>query len=511
MSRRMKRMMDATIRNPIGLLLLAWLAAGGQLPPAIAGSLASDEPPAAAGAGANLADTAAAELRVSAAISAGQELAALQQIPLSERTPEQQRRARSLMAQQQHLQDAFDQFLKQPAVQSALEQLRQSNSGTSLEPSDFGQVQAQLAQMEGAVLFYPLMLEDRLELVLVTADAPPLRRTVAVSRADLEQAVANFRESLEKQGNDPFTPAQQLYEWLIAPFEAELAQAEAKAILLSSDGALRTIPYAALHDGEQWLVERFAFNRVNPRSLADLGTDSLESLRPLIGGVSETQFEGTVGGRDVKLNDLPGVAQEVDLISELIPDATVLLNDELSEVELLERVRNHNIVHLATHTLLMPDTPQDSLLLFGNEEIVTLQDLQNWDLSGVELVILSGGRTALDVELGDEIGLTSFSYLMQRAGAEAVMASLWDFSDFTPTVLMPEFYQALITGYSPAEALQQAQIAMIREAAGPEVRQVKASLTIINADTDSESEHPSLRGFAHPYHWAAFVLTGNGM
>ncbi len=492
--------MDKTIRNAAGwVLMMGCIAAGGKVPPAIADTPTPDSPDSA---------SAVDELPGSPVIAAGQELAALQQIPLFERLPEQQRRLRSLTAQQQDLQRSFNQFLRQPEVQSALEQRRHRNYRTGLEPTDFATVQDRLAEMEGAALLYPLVLEDRLELLLVTADAPPLRRTVAVSRAELEQAVVEFRQNLETAQGEPIAPAQQLYGWLVAPFEAELAQAEAKVVLLSSDGALRNIPFAALHDGEQWLVERFAFNRVNAKSLQDLGADSLETLQLLIGGVSETQFEGTVGGRDIKLNDLPGVVQEVEAITTLMPDATVLMNDELSEVELLMQVGGHNVVHLATHTLFLPDSPQESFLLLGNDEIVTLEDLQNWNLADVDLLVLSGGETALDSTLDDGTGLLGFTYLMQQAGVETVIAALWNFSDNDPAELMPEFYQALTTGYSPAEALQQAQIAMIQETAEPDVRQLKgAVLNVIDPGT----EQPSLRGFAHPYHWAAFVLTGNGL
>ena len=106
-----------------------------------------------------------------------------------------------------------------------------------------------------AVLFYPLILEDRLELVVVAPNTQPIRRTVeGVGQQQLNQVIAEFRQALDSPTGDALPPAQQLYRWLIEPLEADLAAAGIETIIYAPDGALRYIPLAALHDGDQWLI-----------------------------------------------------------------------------------------------------------------------------------------------------------------------------------------------------------------------------------------------------------------
>lgn len=99
---------------------------------------------------------------------------------------------------------------------------------------------------EKSVILYPLVLENSLELVLVTPDSPPIHRTVAVKKENLHQTILNFRKALENPSLDVKKPARQLYDWLIKPIEKDLTQAATQTIVYAPDGQLRYIPLAAL-------------------------------------------------------------------------------------------------------------------------------------------------------------------------------------------------------------------------------------------------------------------------
>jgi CHAT domain-containing protein len=105
--------------------------------------------------------------------------------------------------------------------------------------------------------------------------------------------------------------------------------------------------------------------------------------------------------------------------------------------------------------------PYESFILFGSGERVTLPEIDEWKLSDVDLVVLSACQTAASGELGSGEEILGFGYQIQRTGAEAAIASLWSVDDGGTQVLMNALYTALNNRMSTAEALRQAQIALI--------------------------------------------------
>jgi CHAT domain-containing protein len=137
-----------------------------------------------------------------------------------------------------------------------------------LNPEQLAKLQDNLQQAGNAALLYPLILDDRLELVLVTTTGL-VRRTVPLDRVELNRVIAAFRSDITDRYSDPRPNAQQLYDWLISPLVGDLEAAGAETILYAADGQLRYIPLAALHDGDQWLTDRFTINHITAASLTD--------------------------------------------------------------------------------------------------------------------------------------------------------------------------------------------------------------------------------------------------
>jgi CHAT domain-containing protein len=184
-------------------------------------------------------------------VQLGKELEQLQKIPENSRTPAQETRRRQLEAQQRTQKAEFLNFLRTPGVVALVQQLSRTTGGENLNPKTLTQLQDGLKQLkQDAVLLYPLILEDRLELVLVTPYAPPIRRPVPVKREELNRAIAEFRSALTNPVSNAAEPAQKLYNWLIQPLEPALKEANAKTIIYSPDAQLRYIPLAALYDGK---------------------------------------------------------------------------------------------------------------------------------------------------------------------------------------------------------------------------------------------------------------------
>lgn len=444
------------------------------------------------------------------AVKLGQELAQLREVPETKRTAQQQQRIAQLVQLETELNQQFNRFLDSSDVEILVEQLSRTARRQNVNLEDLNALRSTLRKYR-AVLLYPLILDDRLELILTTADSPPLRRTVNVNREDLNKAVLEFHQLLQ----DPKNPkqaqevAQTLYTWLIKPLEAELKQANVQTIIYAPDGQLRYIPLAALYDGDRWLVQRYQVNNITARSLTDFSTPPESQKRLLAGAFVQGTYEFQVGDRQFLFNGLPFAGKEVDGLAATIPDTTKLIDKAFGREAVLAKLNEYSIIHFATHAAFLTGQPEDSFILFGNGDRATLREVENWSLQNVDLVVLSACETGLG-GLGNGEEILGLGYQFQRAGARAAIASLWAVNDNSTQVLMTAFYQALKTpGVTKAAALRQAQLALI----GGEGTTSAASRGGIEIEvvTNGDSSRPTNTPFAHPYYWAPFILIGNGL
>ena len=423
-----------------------------------------------------------------------------------------------LQAEQQVLNglnlDQLQDYAQSPEVTALMQQLQQTAPAESLTLSAYADLQTRLQNLgTNSALFYPLILEDRLELVLFTRNAPPVHYPVDVSRRELETAIQSFRTDLEDPASQTIqASAQQLYNWLIRPLEADLKKANIETLIYAPDGQMRYVPLAALHDGEKWLVETYQINYITALSLTDIEPDSLNQPKVLAGAFSEASAEVSIGGKTHTFGPINFAQSEVEALAKLYPKTTQLLQDsEFNRSAIASaRLNNHKIVHLATHGKLVPGNPEDSFILLNNGEYVTLREIQAWDLPNVALLVLSACQTALGDRLSSGIEIIGFGYQLQQAQVRASIATLWEISDIGTNTLMETFYAALqLEGISQVEALRRAQIALItNNFEGLNTELQKRGATTIRVRQAPTA--PVRQQLSHPYYWAPFILIGNG-
>ncbi|MEM6252693.1 MAG: tetratricopeptide repeat protein, partial [Cyanobacteria bacterium P01_D01_bin.156] len=410
-----------------------------------------------------------------------------------------------LQAEQQQILQAFNTFQDSSPIKAQIEKLSPEERDRNVKLSELPALQDNLGQIpQGAVLLYPLILNNKLELIVTSPYAPPINRTVDVSLDQLIDAVDAFRYALDDPTRDAVTPAQQLYEWLIAPIENDLQAAGVNTLIYAPDRILRYIPLAALHDGENWLAERYRINHITAASLTDLNTPNRNDPKILAGALTDEAVTINVGDNAYNFPSLDHVDDEVNAIAALSPTATSLLDSDFNRALIEREANRHNILHLATHAKFLVGQPEDSFILFNNKERWTLGEFNQGllNLTRVDLVVLSACETGVDNTFGNGEEILGFGHLMQTAGARASMASLWAVDDGGTQLLMGEFYEALIKGnLSKTAALQQAQLSLIN----------------INENRDrgglelAESIGLDPTDLSHPYYWAPFILIGNGL
>lgn len=353
-----------------------------------------------------------------------------------------------------------------------------------------------------SALIYVVSRNAQLELILVPPMGPPIRRSVPeASREALFPVISEFRRQLTSprmRDRDTYlVSAQQLYQWLIAPLEPDLQSAKIDTLLLSLDAGLRSLPIAALHDGSQFLVEKYSLSLIPSFSLLNADYRPIENVEVLAMGASEFSDQ----------TPLPSVPVELATISQTLGDGTAFLNEDFTRDNLFAQHKTlaYPILHLATHADFQAGTPRNSYIQLWNDKL-TLDELPSLNLSDpqVELVVLSACRTAV----GDREAELGFGGLAVMSGAKSALASLWYVSDEGTFSLMSGFYESLGQATTKAEALRQAQIGLL----SGETRFEGGQLHL--ADGTTVPLPPALqnlgdRDLSHPYYWSSFILIGS--
>jgi len=324
-----------------------------------------------------------------------------------------------------------------------------------------------------AVIIYPVLLPDRVEL-LVSFAGKLKRYTLPVGVDELNQEALLFRKTLMKRTSWEFLPhAQKLYDWLIRPLENDLQAISVDTLVFVPDGALRSIPMSALHDGKQFLISRYPVAITPSLILTDPQPVKRDGARLLALGITEP-VQGFPG--------LPYVADELKAIREIYSGET-LLNDQFSGDSLADPLKKepYSIVHIASHGHFGNDVDNTFLLAF--DEKLTMnrvsQDvgLYRFREEPLDLITLSACETAV----GDERAALGLAGIAVRAGARSALANLWQVNDPVSFELVVEFYRQLSTpGCSRATALQRAQLKLLKQSR-----------------------------YEHPGYWAPFLLINN--
>jgi CHAT domain-containing protein len=388
----------------------------------------------------------------------------------------------------------------------------QSKQSVSDKADDTGSRQGTLEELgAGTVLLQYLVLNDKVS-ILLTTPTVRLAREGKVTQAELNRLIAAYRETLRNPKLDPTPQAHALYQFLIAPVASDLQQAQAKVIMLSLDGTLRYLPFAALYDGQHYLVEQYALSLYNEAAADKLKDKNSGSWKVWGMGVTQAHPGFTALG-SVK-GELDGIVGQAGL------NGQIWLDEAFNEQTLKNGVvQRYPVLHIASHFNFSPGTLSDSYLLLGDSTHLSLQDVKvKFNFTGVDLITLSACETGFgggqDINGREVEGLGA---IMQKKGAKSVMATLWSVEDSSTAQLMQNFYHLRQQqNLNKAEALRNAQLALLR--GSTKVEELKATtvqrggkLAIDGkiARTDHLFFYDPDVPFAHPFYWAPFILMGN--
>ncbi|HEY9298587.1 MAG TPA: CHAT domain-containing protein, partial [Phormidium sp.] len=361
-------------------------------------------------------------------------------------------------------------LLLQPAAnveQSALIQARQVIESLQLAELDnffrdacLDVKPIQIDQVDSkAAVFYTIILKDRLEVILALPGQPLKHYTTQLPQENVESTLKDLRDAITNPRRQLsikqfLTPSQKVYDWLIRPIEADLANSGVNTLVFVLDGGFRNIPIAALYDGEQYLVQKYSVALTPGLQLLEAKPLARENLNILAAGLTEAR-QG--------FSSLPHVESELDKI-KVEASTQILLNESFSKFNFEKNVQSipFSVVHLATHGEFSSQAKDTFILTWDGQinakELDSLLRSETRQDKPIELLVLSACKTAA----GDNRAALGLAGVAVRAGARSTVASLWYVSDEATSVLMTEFYQELANSkVTKAEALRRAQEAVL--------------------------------------------------
>jgi CHAT domain-containing protein/Tfp pilus assembly protein PilF len=362
----------------------------------------------------------------------------------------------------------------------------------------------------------------RYAVYVLTAQGPPKWTDLGEAEI-LDRAIASWRQALRDPQRDAKRLARGIAYRLMRTVQAMVG--DAKHLLISPDGALNLLPFAALTDEQgKYLVESYSISYVTSgRDLLRLQTARASHSEAVV--VADPEFgdpplvtpgndpsrkgEARLDQSKMLFTPLAKTRTEARALKEMLPNSILLLKAQATEAA-LRQLHGPRVLHIATHGFFLQeaDAPvpatrgsddlrlgkwvanvQNPLLRSGlalaganqgksgnDDGVLTAMEAAGLDLWGTKLVVLSACDTGVgEVKNGE--GVYGLRRALVLAGAESQLMSLWPVSDSSTSELMISYYKALQQGQGRGEALRQAQLQMLQN------RQ-------------------------HPFYWASFIQSG---
>ena len=370
--------------------------------------------------------------------------------------------------------------LRSESRQRELELLRLSREYSATEHANYSAHTASSLSVEqtrqtlpaDTIILEYFQLEERFivfllgpDLMKVVSLAESSQVTTLLEHLQFQLAKHNLGSAFIQASSDTLLRAtrahlQSLYRLLIEPIREWL---NAEHLVIAPHGVLHSLPFHALFDGQQYLIDEFTVSYAPSASIYSAG-----HTRP-----AQNRNSSLVLG--IPDDAVPFVRDEVTAVAKCLPQAELLLGPEATVESLRVKGHRSRFIHIATHGYFRQDNPMFSGIRLG-DSYLSLYDLCQFRLPA-ELVTLSGCSTGLSVvAAGDELlGLVRG---LIHAGAESSLLTLWDVQDHSTAQLMTLFYNHLFITRRKAKALQQA------------MQHLRAQ-------------------YPHPYYWAPFILVGN--
>ena len=317
-----------------------------------------------------------------------------------------------------------------------------------------------------SALLYVIPRKTHLHLVLIPPSGTPIVKDFYdVTDPQLFAVSRQFHKGILRMDSaQSQASGQQLYDWIIKPYEQELAAADIDLLLFCLGDGVKDLALPALSNDGTYLIETYAMARIPAFNLIETDYKPFKTGQLLAMGASKFQ--------DPSIPVLPGTKQELAALSTSLSqtnqgawNVTRLENQAFTQPRINQNLGKQpfSALHVSTHAQFQPGQVESSYIQLWDQKL-TLNSLNaiDWDRSNADLIVLSACQTAL----GDTDAANGFAGLALKAGVPSAIGTLWSINDQSTTQLMKGFYSNLPESRTKAQALQSAQVAAIRGSDG---------------------------------------------
>jgi CHAT domain-containing protein len=350
---------------------------------------------------------------------------------------------------------AFD-LLEKARSRVLLEALTRTNDVARLDS-------ARLAIPRGVVVVAYASLPDELLTWVLSSGSESLHRQ-SVTREALDREVEAYRAAAAASSEPP--PAGVLERVLLAPWIGRVPAGA--TVVIVADGPLHQLPFAGLRmDADTLLIEK------HPLATAPSVTTFLAlARRQSTGGSPRSALlvaAADAAGREDRLPHLPAVEGEIADARRAYPSATVLAGEDATAERLAALADSFDVVHFGGHAIANDEFPLTSALVLSGGERLTVEEFSRLTFRRTRLVVLAACSTARGAIWRGE-GVLSVARPFLASGVPTVVAALADIDDSVSRKVFSVFHQRVGQGRSAAEALQAAQVALLRSGSAADRR-----------------------------------------
>ncbi|MDF5722466.1 MAG: CHAT domain-containing protein, partial [Rhizonema sp. PD37] len=365
----------------------------------------------------------------------------------------------------QHYKDADDISQRFPELSELFE----------TTPTEITQIKSSIPA--GTVVIQPVSLPHSVAIFVLSKEHLNVVQT-PVTSTKFDQLLSNYLEQLQDDSKDNYieTGGRPIYDILIRPIEKQIQALSPKQLSIIATDKLRSLPFETLYDKttQRFLIQNYPINYLTRISTRSLQSSQLSHLQP------QKTILLAFGNPLPSPQLLLGAENEINQITHFFPGSQAYVGKDATLAHFKAQAYRFPFIHLATHGCFQDHDCQkfklkQNTLLFADNIQFNLADAALLGLKGTQLLTLAACQTAQETKSSTE-GIVNVAYIFERAGAQAVMASLWAADDKATQQLMIDFYKNLQHGMTKAQALQHAKLNQLDR---------------------------------HPYFWSSFILIGD--
>lgn len=355
------------------------------------------------------------------------------------------------------------------------------SDGFVIHPDSFNQLSTVLPS--GVVCLQFLPVGDSLLVYMAAKGASPFVTTISLkdkglSGKKLASNVIKLRTAIQSGQRKGAVDKElaKLYDLLLRDVKPILNGLKCQRLVINSSGHLRYVPFAALFDGEKYLVEKYQVTNITGLDMVRLAKKAARRDRASVNAIVFADPDGS----------LPDGRTEGKEIAGLFAKSRLYVGNDASIKNLESMAGNVNFIHIVSHAVLDSTCPQNSFVLFADEKKWRYCDMMGFCVKNVDSIALSACSTAVG-EKSDGGEIEGMVYqLLRKSPGGSVLASFWKVDDAATKHLMEVYYRHILASIKSTGELDR----------GGALREAQLALLQDNAT-------------ASPYYWAAFSLFGD--